>query len=381
MDTRALAQGLGQAWGRLRESPALAWMTPAVAVLWMHANGQKQVWRTDGRRFRLLTRDPSPDQAARYLAVELPEDMLLHRRIAMPRMPQAAMAEAAALDVRSSSPFAPNDLIWGWRVSLGAEQAQATVELVLASRKRVEQYLASHTPEGVQEPEVWCSGGGAEPIVLRGFGEARRERAQGRWKVVNGWLLGAACLLLAAIAITPTLQLRARAMQAVAAYEELVRAAAPAVKQREALVLSETQLSELRSILAEQVEPLKVVDMLTQAIPDDTSLHSLQLQGLKVSLTGQTGNAAALIQQLGSHPALRDVKAPTAATRPPGATKDSFSIEALIDAKALNSGAQAKDPAKDPAAPAEAASAPAAPASAPQAAASKPDAPKGKSAP
>lgn len=351
MDTRAVAQGLSQAWGQLRESPAMAWMVPAVGVRWSRSSGQEQSWQTDGRCFL----QKASGRAVRFSAVELPEEVLLRRSLVMPRMSLATMADAVALDARSSSPFAPNDLIWGWSFRSGAEQAQAIVELVLASRKSVEKYLASHTPEGVHEPEVWCDSHGAGPIVLRGFGEVRREQVQSRWKVINGWLLGVMCLLFAALAVTPTLQLRARALQAVAAYEELIRAATPALKQREALVLAETQLSELRSILAEQVEPLKVLEMLTQAIPDDTSLHSLQIQGLKVSLAGQTGNAAALIQQLGNHPALREVKAPTAATRPPGATKDTFSIEAMIDAKSLRGGVQAKDPL----APADAASTPA----------------------
>ncbi len=335
MDIRALVRDLGQAWGRLRESPIFAWLTPAVEVLWTRASGAQQVWQTDGRHFQPQARALAPGRVVRFFAAEPPEDMLLRRRVTMPRMPQAAMEQAVTLNVRSSSPFAPNDLVWGWVADSGEGQAQVTIEMVLASRKGIEQHLAAHSPENAPNPEIWCDrGDGTEPIVLRHFGQTQRHAVQHRAKVINAWLLGTVCLLLVALAITPTLQLRARAIQAVASYETLARAAAPAVKQREALVLSQTQLSELHAVLAEQVDPLKVLDMLTQAIPDDTSLHSLQIQGLKVSLTGETGNAAALIQQLGSHPALREVKAPTAATRAPGASKDSFSLEAMVDAKA-----------------------------------------------
>lgn len=48
------------------------------------------------------------------------------------------------------------------------------------------------------------------------------------------------------------------------------------------------------------VDPLTVLDLLTQALPDDTSLLNLQLQGLKVTMAGQTTNAAALMQHLSS---------------------------------------------------------------------------------
>ena len=78
-------------------------------------------------------------------------------------------------------------------------------------------------------------------------------------------------------------------------------------------------------------------DLLTQALPDDTSLLNLQLQGLKVTMAGQTTNAAALMQHLSAQPGVRDVRAPSAATKPLGVTKESFSIEFMLDPKTLPS--------------------------------------------
>ena len=67
--------------------------------------------------------------------------------------------------------------------------------------------------------------------------------------------------------------------------------------------------------------------LLTRALPDDSSLLNLQIQGSKIRLTGQTTNTADLMQKLSAYPGLRDVKAPSAATRPLGANKESFTIE------------------------------------------------------
>ena len=82
--------------------------------------------------------------------------------------------------------------------------------------------------------------------------------------------------------------------------------------------------------------PLKVMDLLTQALPDDTSLLGLQVQGLKVTMNGQTTNAAALMQHLSAQPGIREVRAPSAATRPLGVSKDSFSLEFTLDPKMLS---------------------------------------------
>ncbi|MBP6652380.1 MAG: PilN domain-containing protein, partial [Xylophilus sp.] len=70
-------------------------------------------------------------------------------------------------------------------------------------------------------------------------------------------------------------------------------------------------------------------------LTDDTSLRSLQIQGLKVNIEGQTGNAAELMQLLGRQPGFRDVVAPTAATRPFGAAKDNFKIEFMLEPKKM----------------------------------------------
>jgi len=137
--------------------------------------------------------------------------------------------------------------------------------------------------------------------------------------------------LLAAMAVTPSVQLYLRAQQANQAMTSLGQKAAPAMAQRESLVRVSEQLSSLALLTAKSVPPLQTLKLITEALPDDTSLLSLQIQGLKVSLTGQTGNAAALMKQLGGTPGLHDVNAPTPATKPLGAPRESFTIEFTLD--------------------------------------------------
>ena len=135
----------------------------------------------------------------------------------------------------------------------------------------------------------------------------------------------------AAIAITPTAQLRLRAIEAVRSYDAIAQRTAPLVKQREALLQSVEQLGSLAEVLADRIEPLRILDKLTQVLPDDTSVQSFKLQGAKLTIVGLTANASSLMQLLGNQPGLRDVRAPSAATRIPGALKESYVIEFTLD--------------------------------------------------
>ncbi|RYH36524.1 MAG: hypothetical protein EON54_19450 [Alcaligenaceae bacterium] len=100
--------------------------------------------------------------------------------------------------------------------------------------------------------------------------------------------------------------------------------------------------------------------MLTKVLPDDTAVQSFKLQGRKVTVAGITGNASALMQLLGEQPGLRDVKAPSPATRLGASTKESFVIEFTLDLREFGVVA--------PAAAASAAVVPAAAVASPQAA-------------
>jgi len=140
-----------------------------------------------------------------------------------------------------------------------------------------------------------------------------------------------ALALIAAMAVTPSVKLYLRFLQANQAMLSLQQKAGPAVAQREALVRATEQLASLAELIGKPTPPLQTLKLITQALPDDTSLLSLQILGPKVSISGQTGNAAALMKQLGSTPGLRDVKAPTPATKPLGAPRESFTIEFTLD--------------------------------------------------
>jgi general secretion pathway protein L len=322
---------------------------------------------------------PAARSDARFVAIELPQDGFLHRQINLPRGLGADQVRAAvALDLQSASPFAAQDLLWGHSVEVGPDGLQK-VAAVIASRQQVQAYLLSQqnqlaslmsaprpiasrqVPQGGQDNlgtarrflektagdatpaanyqdkvEIWAFAPSSEqPVVLRGFGENNRERyvsTRRRWGY--GLLVLLACLFIA-IAVTPTAQLRLRALDAQRQHADLVQRTDTVVRQREALMVSAEQLKTLSAELSARIDPVRVLEMLTTVLPDDTFLHAFKLQGNKVTLTGQTVNASALMQLLGNQPGLRDVKAPTAANRAPGSSKDAYVIEFVVEPSAF----------------------------------------------
>ena len=326
---------------QLHEHPALAWITPQLPVRLVEADGGESLWLGD----RKLAASEAALRAARFTAVEVPADLALTRSRLLPPLSASDLRDAVALDVRDSSPFDPADTVWGYRATPAAG-GMVDVATAIASRRQVTQHIELAAPEAAASPalETWVLAGGA-PIVLQGFGEAARARraARGRWLV---WALLLSALLLAvAMAVTPTVQLHLRALQANAAYQALQQRAGPAIAQRDELVRGREDLANLQEVMNDHVEPLVAIDMLTQLIPDDTWLARVQAQGNRFTLTGQTPNAASLMNALSSNPGLRDVRAPTPATRAAGANRENFVVEFSVTPAMLRRPGAAASPA------------------------------------
>lgn len=329
IDLRSLWRDTRQAWVSVSESPALSWLTPEPQVVLLHADGGQSFWCAGVEHAQPIGRLTSS-----FTALELPEDLVLRRSLALPRLGVSDLESAVGLQARSISPFPADDLVWGYATRLTTDGG-VSAEVVMASRRQVAEYAASQAPRlgAISDYEVWVRSAMTAPVVLRGYGEGAR-RAYGRRSRNAGYaLLVVIALLLLAMALTPSLQLRMRATEAAAAYQALTKRVAPQVAQRETMMKSIEKLNALSETVVDRVEPLRVLDMLTRLLPDDTAVQSFKLQGRKVTLSGIAGNASALMQLLGEQPGLRDVKAPSPATRVGASTKETFVIEFMLDLK------------------------------------------------
>lgn len=329
LDLESLGRDLLTAWRGMLDWPVLAWLWPASAVrLWL-PSGEPALSQSLNAP---ALHDPTRALAARFEAVVLPEDLLLRRTIELPALQPAELQAALNLQVQTLSPFAPDDTLWTHE-STPTGGGSLRVPVLLSSRKLVEQHVHTAHPQlQGQSPEVWATRSqGPGFVPLPGFGEARRHRQGAAWRWVSASLALLALTLVAVMAVTPTLKLYLRSLQADQAMSALQKKAAPVLQQREALTRTTEQLASLAAMTGKSVAPLHALNLITDALPDDTSVQGLRVDGTTVTLTGQTSNAAALMKQLGGSAGLRDVKAPIPATKPLGATRESFMIEFTLD--------------------------------------------------
>lgn len=324
---------LSLAWGELHRRPPLAWLAPRQEVVVIHADGRETLWRGDLGRV-IAGGDPAD---AAFIAVEVPANETLERRLALPRMTDRERESALALELSAHSPFPPEDLTWGWRTAGDATVAILTSrQVVLRAIDRGEaRHPRSGEPDGRRwSPEVWAFDSDGCPVVLRGYGEQARLQRVGRGLGVAWALISLALILVVLALVTPTVQLKIRTMQAAAALAGAQRDFGPIMSEREVLAKALEQHGALAEQMEARVEPLGILDLITELVPDDTWLQRLHLRGTRLTISGQTSNTTALMRRLSDHPLVRDVRSPGAATRVSGG-RENFVIEMTLLPQAL----------------------------------------------
>jgi general secretion pathway protein L len=326
MDLHALARDFKIAWQGMKAWPVFSWFAPTADVrLHLPSGAQLVSSGVNGP----VAQDTQRSRTAKHQAIVLSEDVLIRRSLRLPPLRPAELNAAVAMDVKAVSPFSPDESLWIYHTGPEVD-GMRPVDVAITSRKLVGNYTQ---PLGAWAPtaEIWISrqdGGGF--MAVPGYGQGTRAQGARAWR----WLVAAAVLLalllLAAIATTPTLQLYLRAQHAASAWAQLQPKVTPLIAEREKMLRYAEQLQRLEKIHGQPVLTLDVLKLLTEALPDDTSLTTLRIQGSKLTMGGQTSNTAALMKHLGSVAGLKDIKSPVPAVKPLGATREIFTIEALM---------------------------------------------------
>ena len=314
-------------WSEAMGWPALAWLSTPEPVRVIGPDGSSRL--VSGLGGRVLAKGGR----ARFFAIELPESLVLHRQLRLPRMSASEMLAAVALEVGTSSPFPEADLAWGYRVADAAGDRQQ-VDVSLCSRSQIQRHVdgLADAP-ALNQTEVWA--GGERPVVIQGYGEALREKRIASSRRRTGLMLLVALLLLVAVLLTPALQAVEEADRAQRMFDGLAARAAPQIAQREELVRIADTLKLLEAGLATPAAPLGVLAELTRQLPDDTALNRLELRGPVVRMSGRATDAAALMKSLGKSSLFGDVRAPSASARARGGQYESFTIELNVIGEAV----------------------------------------------
>lgn len=248
-------------------------------------------------------------------AVAVPDQLVLSRTLHLPAIAEADLDAALMLEVSASSPFASDDTAAGWRITRSDVGDQLRVDLAIVSRAAAMTYLGEE--HGIHDPEakeLWAECGG-NWVVIRGFGEAQRERDyRGRLWWAGGWVTASLILLLSLAGLSSFLS-GTHLNSLTNTQAETQVAAREALKLRDELAEVNTAIIELNTLRGEFPSPQLEIARLTELLPDSAYIVQYTQSGRNIRLRGRSNDAATLQQALTDEPIFLSVTAPQAISR------------------------------------------------------------------
>lgn len=290
-----------------------AW--PAVANAAVAADGGR--WSILGTRLRKRTNNRKP------LSFLVPESDCLWGTMQLPNMPRASLAGGVEEALWRVSPMPPEQVVAAWRAE-PLPQGGWAVEWGMCRRNTLHEQLAQH---GFAEnmPVYLVRQGRALPV--RSASWSRQEGRQ-RWMDWGGCALLLVLLIALSLpALMPLVLKRQAVVRAVEHVSMLEPKATPLRQKMDELRRQAELAEELRKNINTDLPLGSVVEGLSTAIPSDTWLDRIEVNGNEIRITGLTANATELIGQLGRQPGFVDVRATGANVRDSTLNKERFTFE------------------------------------------------------
>lgn len=266
-------------------------------------------------------------------AFVLASDNVLETALILPKVDEDNISSAVALHVQSVSPFHAENTVFSWKVDESRMNA-CTVSIVIASKDTITETMS--TIEGYKEYELWYVNEVGKVYRFSDYGGARRLSIYNKFLVLGLLLCMGIILTLGVLAITPTAQLRFRAIEAYHQYQALVDSTKLHVQKKNELIKTADVVKSIMGILSNKTDIQKFLVFLTDTLPDDTHILSLEVHDLRVKLSGTTGNSNNLMKSLGDRPEVKNLRAPVPVTRQPGSSQEGFTLEFSVAPELLS---------------------------------------------
>ncbi len=269
---------------------------------------------------------PCREAQTNCVAVLLPDDLVLTRTLRLPVAIEADLESVLALEVNSNSPFAAVDTAYGWAL-VGRDEQSLHLVLVIVSLSSAMTYIGhEYDCHDAQAQEAWVEVEG-RMIVVRGFGEARREDCYRRRLLKVGAMLGAAflALLLIAGAGAGFKKLELERLEAMAAVAE--REAQQATRMRTALNVANETTAAVEQVSGLYPSPHLELARLSKLLSDDAYVERLSINGREIDLRGRAVDAADVMQLLTEQSQYAAVTAASAIRKIPGTNVEQFHLK------------------------------------------------------
>jgi len=279
---------------------------------------------TDGRRWAVAeTRLRARSGASKAAALLVPESECLWGTAQIPDMPRQALESAVEEMLWRVSPLPREQIVAAWQATPDS-QGGWSVEWGVCRRSDCDAWRAAQGL-AVDAPVYLARQGRA--FAVRGPRWQTQQRRQ-RW--MNAVVLALALLVLGAVALPALMPLvlkREAVLRAVQHIGGVEPKAVPLRQQLDELRQQAALAQELQQNLGKDLPLASVIDALSQALPDDTWLDRIEVNGSEIRISGLTGNATELAAHLGRQPAFAEARASVASVRDNTANKERFTFE------------------------------------------------------
>ena len=255
-------------------------------------------------------------------------------RLALPAATRDVLGQVVRNKVESLAPWPVSEVLWGYRAVNAPQSGQIIVDVGIISRKTATGLFQKFAAAGVKIArfEVGRSDGASAGIEIDVHGEERRQAMRGRVKLVMSILAGAALLAggYGGYLSYQTAVEAANLDEGIAKVQTLLR------NKGDAGEISE-QLAAANVLHTRKLETRPVLELLntvTILVPDGIWLSTLEIDKSTLTIAGRGTQVPGVIETLESSETFRDVNFASATQREADAATDSFSISAVIEAKA-----------------------------------------------
>ena len=326
LDLATVFQNIREGWGEALTMPKLAWLGVEEVVRVIQTDGTSVYYR--GRK----PMEAHPSKAAGFLAVMMPEDVILHRTLHLPRMSETDLLSALSMEVASVTPFGMEQTTWGFHKEHGQGEMR-TIHLAMTSRGFVARQLDEFRSltQGIP-PEVWAPTS-AGPVVLQGYAEKRRtaKHTQNQLAVLFSLILLVGSLI--TLAAIPVAWKHTQLTSAESYYRELQQTTRDALSTRDQLNRLNTLSASLPQGPDGAMPPLELIERLTAILPDDAWIDRIEIQTGSVQITGRADDGAGVLTLLNTSDVFFDARSTAPITRDARSGKDRFVIQFKLGPK------------------------------------------------
>ncbi|HUK61564.1 MAG TPA: PilN domain-containing protein [Stellaceae bacterium] len=262
----------------------------------------------------------------RSVAVELPPERVLARRVDLPAVSHGDLARLLRFEIARHFPFPAERAHFAHRVlpQRDGGSGRTAVEIVAVARETVAEIRATLAAAGIAAQRIAIAGASGTAALVLDDGAGA---PSGTWH--RALAVALAALTLAAIA-SPIVRDRVRLAaveREIAAVAQPARAAA-AARQSErsaaALIAGPLRLAASRPPL------VAVLDRVTSAVPDGAWLQSLAISGNEITIDGLAPSAAAVALLIEKSGAFTKVTFRAPIARDPVSGLEHFALSATI---------------------------------------------------